>query len=234
MLVEPVDKYLKDNREIYTQIRWNIPEGIIAGGAARQIFLNEAFGSTDVDIYFPDFSAHGAWYTNHYRRGFEKYSNTNNASGYLIDDIKCQLVKAIYTDDPRRIFDSFDLTCCMFAIKDDQIYYTEEAAEHATKKLMVFAKESNAKNIYKRVEKYLRKGFVPSCPISMKIFLEFIQYVEEEYMIYAPINPCRDIFLRDDPFAINSEDYRKPTAVELEERIEDIFLAFFGPVIEDY
>lgn len=93
IIVEELYKYLKDtNVAIYNRIREVIPEGIIAGGAARQIFLNEPFGSTDIDFYMPTILDRRD-VSNRLIQNYECYAETRNAVGYLIDGIKCQLIK---------------------------------------------------------------------------------------------------------------------------------------------
>ncbi len=237
MLVEPLEKYLKKNTEKYNQVRSVISEGIIAGGAARQIFVGEEFGSTDIDFYFPNWGIEDAWNNNLYIQGYRQYHNSQKAIGYdNIFGTKCQLVKK-YSEDPQEIVNSFDLTCCMFAIKADQIYYTEEAAEHSLKKIMVFSKYEKANDPYRRVGKYLKKGFVPSCHHSQDILQEFLKYIEEEYQIYDPLIQVHPIG-RYDPIPIDNpfglQNYRTLRPEELEERVEEVFVAFFGYNTEDY
>ncbi len=221
MLVEPLEKYLKDNRNIYETVRRYLPEGIIAGGAARQIFLGEKFGSTDVDFYFPTWGIWNDWASNFYGQGYKRYSRTRNAEGYLIflEQIKLQLISITYSDTPQEIFDTFDFTCCMFAIKDDKLYFTEEAVEHATKKMLVVYKESNANDLYRRIGKYLRKGYFPSCPISNAALEDFLKYIDE----------CKITKDNEFPFWPTWKDIP-----ELENKMEEMFSSFFGPSTEDY
>jgi hypothetical protein len=236
MLVEPLEKYLKHNEARYYEIRRVIGEGIIAGGAARQIFLGEDFGSTDVDFYFSSRGLWDAWYRN-LNRGYDRYHRSHKAAGFMVEDTKCQLIQTHFSSNPQEIFDSFDLTCCMFAIKDHELYYTEEAAEHASKKMMVFKHYDNSRDPYKRVGKYLKKGFIPSCLHSEKILQEFLQYIEEEYKVYDPqlkVQPYNrnapiNLF---DTFA--DENYRSLRPDELEDQMENIFHNFFGYSSEDY
>ncbi len=215
MLVEPLEKYLKSNTEKYNQTRRVISEGIIAGGAARQIFLEEQFGSTDIDFYFSNWGIWDAWQNNLTRNGYSEYHSSRKARGFEnIFGTKCQLIKTIYSDNPQEIFNTFDFTCCMFAIKEDHLYFTTEAAEHATNKMLVVADSSNYS--YGRIGKYIRKGFFPSCPLSSGIFDEFVKYVHECKTENFLFGPTWD------------------TIPELEEKIESIFVGFFGPSSGDY
>lgn len=226
MIIEPLEKYLKHNTELYENVRRIVSEGIIAGGAARQIFLGEQFGSTDVDFYFPTFGIFDAWSSNLCRQGYRVYSSTSKAQGYEIvslNDIKLQLIATVFSDNSQEIFDTYDFTCCMFAIKDTQIYYTEEAAEHARKKQLVLQNKDNSRDLYNRVGKYLKKGYFPSCDTTFNVFADFIKYIDE-YKIW------------DDKVSSRNFDdyYRKILPEELEEYMPNIFINFFGHLSGDY
>lgn len=229
MIIEPVDKYLtNENLRLFTHITTLLPEAIIAGGAARQIFLGEKLGSTDIDLYFPNSISYEGAALYFLNNRFKRYHRSDNAEGFYIEyegQNKAQLIRKTFTANPQEIFDSFDLTCCMFAIKNDEIYYTEQAAEHAQKKLMVFVNPDKSTNRYRRMGKYLKKGYAPSCPISQDILGEFLQYLEE----YEVPDPTKE-----NPRSLFITHYKRATLRDIQDNIEYLFGCFFGYSLEDY
>jgi hypothetical protein len=202
---EPLENYIKgNNARIYNNIFGDIGYPfIIGGGSARQIFLNEDFGSTDIDIYmiignFDDIYAE-------FQKQGKVISSTSNAITFELNEgIKIQLIRKVYTLDPCQLFSTYDFSCCMFAIKDNYIYYTDLAKDHALNKWLYIVHNKNIN--LARIGKYLLKGYTPLCLISQQIFVDFINYG----------NICG--FGTDDMFA--------PT-------IEDTFIEFFG-ISRDY
>lgn len=177
MNVEPLEKYLKgDNIEIYNKIISLFPKDgwLIAGGAARQIFLNERLGSTDIDFYFSSIDSYDAQYHRLYRQIGVPHRSGNAATFYL-DNTQVQLVAKIYSDTPKEIFDTYDMTCCMFAITNNLIYFTDEAREHALGKWIVLSTPIK-ENYIRRIGKYLRKGYCPLCMVSQGVLLDFLAY----------------------------------------------------------
>jgi hypothetical protein len=172
---EPLEHYLKgNNARIYNNIFGDIGYPfIIGGGSARQIFLNEDFGSTDIDIYTR--INFGNIYAEFQKQG-KVISNTANSITFELNErIKVQLIRKIYTLDPCYLFSTYDLSCCMFAIKDNYIYYTDLAKDHSLNKWLYIV-HSDGNNLASRVGKYLLKGYTPLCPISQQIFVDFIDY----------------------------------------------------------
>lgn len=172
MIVKPIEDFLTDeNRETYYTIAETFKGAIIAGGSARQIFLGEKFGSTDIDIYFPSYEV--LRQNNIYRTVFAKV--TSKSLTFNVNNLTIQIIKGKFLI-PEAIFNTYDFTCCCFAIKDNLLYYTKEAEEHALKKRMVFTDQdiSNHNHPYQRVRKYLDKGYVPSCDLSLQLFENFL------------------------------------------------------------
>src|SRR6266849_2526322 len=140
------------------QIQHYFPGIIIGGGAARQVFLNEEFGSTDIDIYHS--TPMDQALNTHDLSPFPDYMLTANAYNFKYCGMKVQLIRKIYTTNIEELFNSYDFACCMFAIKDNYIYYTEQAVEDATHKwLNVINLDKDT--LHQRVGKYLKKGYIP-------------------------------------------------------------------------
>lgn len=219
MIVEPVSNYLKTNEVLYREIMALVPGTMIAGGAARQIFLHEEFGSTDIDIYCPDMATRALLIRRlqAFRRKVSSKAHTFHVDT-SVKKIELQIIKSIYTL-PQNIFMDFDLTCCCFAIKDDRIYYTKEAKEHSINKRMFFQHQEPGQHLYPylRFRKYLEKGFIPTCDLSLDIFKDFLLwYVENE--------KCRE--------SDNGDDFLFYAKFEKDTPISEIYDAFFGSTSE--
>jgi hypothetical protein len=181
MIVETVDNFLTEkNRPLYERITNLFPEAIIAGGSARQIYLNEEFGSTDIDLYHTNYANIGRAYV----AGvvYKLVSHTIWARTYLIDGIKVQLMGTPYRDI-QSLFDTFDFSCCMFAISPDELMYTYPFAitDAKGKWLQIVNKQLNSEKQAKRIGKYLKKGYLPKCGDTMNVYSEFLKFAEECY-----------------------------------------------------
>jgi hypothetical protein len=160
--------YFEVRHETYQTIRaaLKMTSGIIAGGSAREAFLNEGFGSNDIDIYFPQEHLGKVFFellhkqskTVHHPYDYVKYYKATN---FFLKDgtkIQCILGQYLHIED---IFNSFDFTCCQFAIKDDMIYYTSEAIEDTMNKKLVSTGNEKIKD-YRLIKYVLLKGFNPT------------------------------------------------------------------------
>ena len=218
MFTEPLDKYLKgDNIEIYASLKRIISYPfLIGGGAARQIFLNERLGSTDIDIYTDGYYYGKIYY---WIKKNTIIASTSNSYTFNIDGLKIQLIKKIQTLNPLSLFNTYDFTCCMFAVgSNGYIYYTDLAKEHALGKWLYIANNENY--TYSRIGKYLKKGYAPLCPISQSIFVEFVEY-------------CNQYRVPNDKYAV-FDTGRPITKEELSDKLDELFINFFGKCSEDY
>lgn len=222
-----------ENHYKLSQIQALIPNVIIAGGAARQIYLGEVFGSTDIDCYNANYREQATIWDNHFRfiPGNPNANITRNAFNFLFYDNKIQLVKKIYTDNIEELFNSFDFACCMFAIKGDKLYYTEKAAEDAIHKWITvinppkilkgidFAGASyefcEENNLNSRVGKYLKKGYIPHCEYSLMVLEDCLKHC----------NGYQPLFL---------DFFDNRPEIKHEVSITELFDSFFGYYPEGY
>ena len=187
IIEEPISNYLTDrNKELYTYFA-NIAKeynAIIAGGSARQIFLDEKFGSTDIDLYFSSMK-YFLSFRSIYRNVIEKSSSY--ATTYIINNIKVQIIKITPGNkNIYRIFDTYDFYCCRFAIYNDTIFYTHRAKKDALNKVFSSTHNENypdneldlwtfeAPKDY-RLLKYYLKGYEPGNHYCQVAFSKLIR-----------------------------------------------------------
>jgi hypothetical protein len=130
----------------------------ICGGAARQLYLNKDFGSTDIDIFCKN------------KGDFVKLTKllasnkivddaSTYAISYLYKGLKLQIVKNNYNMSLCDVFQDFDFTVCCFAFDRNYIYYSESAIRDLDTKII------RLNTYYFRVYslfKYMNKGFILS------------------------------------------------------------------------
>lgn len=207
MKIESLLNYLKgDNLALFRAVRERLPYGYIAGGAARQIFFNEKLGSTDIDIYCSNddefFNLASSLIT--YVR-----VQTSHTLKFEMFNTTIQIVKSIHAPITE-IFDTFDLSCCMFACDDQYMYFTDQAVEDATNKNIRFVNnQDDLDNKVARMGKYLKKGYKPADQFSEETFKEFILWLMDDIKIlrgpaFTPTkqwyDECFDLYFRESSY----------------------------------
>lgn len=143
--------------------------GMIGGGAARQIYLQDnSYGSTDIDLYFPS-RKHANNYIHDLcdTTGTKKVEETSpykyNSRTALTYQTKYGKVQIVHKNayNERHMFDDFDFHCCCFCIRYGSLYYTSDAVEDvANKKLRATA--SGNIHAYRIIKYYLQYGYEPA------------------------------------------------------------------------
>lgn len=171
----------------------DIYKGIIAGGAARQIFLTqkeivrekENFGNTGIDIFFTSL-----FYRNKFssaigkfaKRSYDNAGSGKHAETFIYNGIKIQVINNTYKDISA-IFEDFDFTCCQFAIMGNSIFYTELAEEDAINKILRYNNLPIRAIKDKRIIKYvLMKGYTPIDKLQDIFDRIFKQALNNEYL----------------------------------------------------
>jgi len=200
IISEPLEKYFDISNPIYTELAPYLDKcgAWIAGGAAIQAFRNEGFGSTDIDIYFESDQAR-EYFRYIFRKRIDvdpwtiKCPDAYPAYSYLMDGIKIQIIKDHHLAGIKGMFCTFDFSACCFAIKDDQLWYTEQALEDETNKWLkpnIFDERYNFEGNIKgfRIVKYhLNKNYeIKDEGLQKrfdKIFMNFLKMNPSELMI---------------------------------------------------
>lgn len=136
----------------------------IAGGCFTSIFTNTKIH--DVDI----------WFKNTSTKDFviKKMNDFDNAglvvvlrdNDYIMDvqwnGILVQFIKNVFFESPQDTIDQFDFTINKFALYHDAIYLHPMFFKHLAARKLVIEPEGvrNVYNTYKRVFKYLERGYV--------------------------------------------------------------------------
>ena len=158
---------------------------IIAGGAITSVFTNTEIN--DYDIYFrskEDFTKifqeiyeeYGD-YTREYGLGFDEAIAAVVTSKALLlfkGDTKIQFIVNDFYQTPEQIFEHFDFTCCMGALKmqDETFVLHEDFLKHNAQKYLSF----NPATLYPlvsalRVQKYKDKGYNISKAQMLRVLL---------------------------------------------------------------
>jgi hypothetical protein len=160
ILSVPIEERISgETLEKYNQVLAIIEGRTIAGGAARQLYFNKDFGSTDIDLF--------SWYDDAPLKNYSGYKlRTHWAYTFKIQNYTIQLIRKGYSGSVENIFNSFDFNCCCFAVDRNYIYYTEEAIEDCNKKQLRYIDNYNEESHdfeEVRLLKYIKKGFLPAC-----------------------------------------------------------------------
>lgn len=165
----------KNNLKLYNAIIKNLSMAgwAIAGGAARQIFFDEDFGSTDIDIFALS-SENRRAIRNNLSLLAEDIKHSAYATTFHISFnnrlIKLQLVGEDWQRKTiKEIFELFDLHCCMFAINGNTIYYTEKAETDAINKIMNLYMLDGDKSKAHMLKYWLYKGYTFGSDIERDI-----------------------------------------------------------------
>lgn len=169
----PIEYRFNPNNEKYKEIKFLMDNFhcIIAGGAARQIFNNKDFGSTDIDLCYLSSEAKRA--TERFlNKKAEKININTYAKTYKYKEMIIQSTDYKRYDNIYSIIEAFDFTVCQFAIENNNIYYTIEAYTDEENNKLVLGGIDTLK-VY-RLVKYLNKGYIPNKDIKEK-FIYFLK-----------------------------------------------------------
>lgn len=180
-----ISEPLKNLPSTYKEVNniCNMFDATIGGGAARQLYLGEDFGSTDVDLYFFNrTNAYRAkrWFDQEYPR-LEHHDTINYAPTYKVKDITYQIIHKFLPPTVEILFESFDFYCCCFAVTPGNImHYLQEATEDVEIKQLRCNSYSPARPQDHRIVKYvMQKGYMPSDDFTQKRFKEQLNSIIE-------------------------------------------------------
>jgi hypothetical protein len=160
---------------------------VIAGGAARQLFLDEKFGSTDIDIYPTKDNLGKLLEIARLKASKNKYGNADTFK------YKALTIQIIQINTPYNsiedIFNTFDLHCCCMATDGQYLYFTEEAERDATSKYMRLTGNEKEPDIYRLMKYWMGKGY----KIDDEIIRELI-YKEMKGFILRHTAYAKDTF----------------------------------------
>ena len=217
---EQLVNYFEVRHETYQALRHalHMTQGVIAGGAAREAFLNKDFGSNDIDIYFPNHNLGELFFevmyksnrTSHYQY-HDTVPNGYRAKNFRLNDgTKIQIIYDVHPTI-KSIFSTFDFTCCQFAIKDDTLYYTPQAIiDTMTKKLV--ATNNQCIKDYRLIKYVLLKGFDPGILFDRfnEILIKFIElkptdeeidyFIKGDYGVFRQVDSSFNFFVNEELF----------------------------------
>lgn len=133
----------------------------IAGGAVRRMVMDEPTGD-DIDVFFKHESAYYQFQCE-LGRNAQFMEETKRRRVYQIRGehrtVKIDLVHARYFPSPDDILWDFDLTCCQFAIDNDQMYVGSLSMLHAAMRICKPANTAKLRMWPQHLVRYLRQGF---------------------------------------------------------------------------
>ena len=141
----------------------------VAGGCIRDYFTGVA--PVDYDIYFPNEEEFKKAKKYLLENGAEVVWESGNGMKFNYNGLVLDLVK-IYSEDPAQTIERFDFTCCMFAIKDNQLFYGESSFDDLNNRKLIINRITNPLSSLKRSYKYQRKGFNISAEEAKKLYEE--------------------------------------------------------------
>jgi len=136
----------------------------IAGGAARDIFLEQDF-TADIDVFFKHSEAAGDWIDHLRNKGYPEKSSTYARTftvPYKNTQIELQIVELGYWDNLEQLFDDFDWTVCQFSYDSDGLYFRIRAVQDLMKNELHWCKIKSGYGGVMRMIKYVNKGYTLS------------------------------------------------------------------------
>lgn len=137
----------------------------IAGGAVRQWFLGESFGSHDVDIFVKNKKQ-----LDHLKECFGVLDKieTKNAITFKINGVSIQVITKIMFGSAQEVIDSFDLTCCQLVTDGYGVIVGDTTINDITTKTLNSTDMLDSFALA-RITKYVSYGYTPSNELIKKL-----------------------------------------------------------------
>ncbi|MDJ1139647.1 hypothetical protein [Marinicella marina] len=161
----------------------NIPEAVIAGGAARSVHTKEEVN--DVDVFLvgcSDFKERKEMAISALKANAELVFQCPEGLLYSFrteSGLKIQLISKRNYSDVSDLFQSFDFTLCQFAFlhSDCSSIWNQDAAQDVTQKELKINKITYPVASLKRMSKYISYGYKPSQDFYLQMFTELHQFL---------------------------------------------------------
>lgn len=167
-LYKPLEHFLQSNF-------YGAKQCFIAGGAARHLF-DSSFKFPDIDLYVMGSKIDRHQVAHELRNYVANQIRSNVSITYKRDvptiildnddSAEIQVIAFKEVNSIEELFDSYDFTCCQFALFGNTLMYTPEAQEDTLNRELVWTKEAkfnefgyNIETRFWRIQKYLQKGF---------------------------------------------------------------------------
>ena len=141
----------------------------LGGGAALALYTGEIDKIKDWDLFFKSPQLLSVAKDEYIKQGFNETITSDWSISLEMSGVIVQLVTRHYYNETEDIFRKFDFTICCFAVRGNDIYYTEMAKEDLNKKEFNFIYTENLPTCIKRIARYGAKGFMPSSQFTQDI-----------------------------------------------------------------
>lgn len=143
----------------------------LAGGAVRRLLQGRAVDDGDLDFFFTHIGEFKKF--ERIMNDYERVHASAQASTYLVDGIKVQLIRRRFYENLGFLFGDFDFTVCQVATDGKQIAYSNRAVEDINNMTLRFAEKGRVtkSTVVGRMLKYVRHGFTPE-PGLFKMIVE--------------------------------------------------------------
>jgi hypothetical protein len=164
MLFDKLNTVHKTDKKLVRNLCLSRHKGVVAGGAALRWFQNQAVEDHDIDIWFPNEDARLNFYL--HDKNSRVVHDSKNATTYLVDTTKIQLIKNPYTSI-MDLVKSFDITVCQIATDGNTWYYSDDFISDLKHRRLRIS--SLCENSIRRVFKYWNYGFIPDDDLLQSI-----------------------------------------------------------------
>ena len=128
----------------------------VAGGCVRDYFTI-GYVKSDIDVFFTSKEQYDI--ADSKLSSNKVLEDTDNAKMYLIDKKKIHLIKKVFYDSPKTCIDDFDFTVCCAAVNKENVIHHDTFFIDLASKRLVIQNLNYPLSTFKRVQKYVRKGY---------------------------------------------------------------------------
>jgi hypothetical protein len=158
----------------------SLPGCVLAGGAALELYTGDVNKIKDWDLFFSQPEGYRqARYEFVKRLGFQSKGRTDWSITLEKSGVIVQLITKHFPRTINQLFDNFDFSVCCFAVKGEDLYFTEQAAEDVELRQLSYICSDNIITTIKRIARYGQKGFKPTTE-CIKDLLADSDYIPED------------------------------------------------------
>lgn len=119
---------------------------------------NDSLSNFDFDFFFKNQESYDKWY-HVLASTSEDYIDMEHSVMFKIDGYEINLIKAFLYEDVEQLLNSFDISVSRIAFDGHKVYMHNTVVGHINDLIMQVLYISNPLSTYKRVMKYVGKGF---------------------------------------------------------------------------
>ncbi len=144
----------------------------LGGGALRGCFTTSSEDIVDYDIFFQSLDGVNVAQDFLLNRGYEKIFECplGLLSTYKKNSVKIQFIKEFTYASPQAAIETFDIDACCICMDKTHVYTTYSAIRAIRKKEITFNRIDYPVATFKRVLKYLKKGYsIPNKSVDIYV-----------------------------------------------------------------